>query len=554
MSGPSLDIYLLFIIATGVLFFLGITIIVIILRSQQKLLQAERDRLQVIQESEAKYRRFFEEDLTGDFIISPSGNILSCNPAFAFIFGFSSVEEVYHFNYSSFFPDPSKYKSFLKLVETRKKLEYHEVELRRRDGKPLFIIENIIGEFDEEGNLIEIRGYIFDNTERKHLEQQLLQAQKMQSIGTLAGGIAHDFNNILSIIMGHSSLLEADTINVPHLHASAEAISKAAERGAQLVDQILTFARKADIVFESVNVNTVIEELYQLISGTFPKTIIVILKLSPHLPRIRGDQNQLHQAFLNICVNARDAMPEGGTLTIYTGIVSTQKIKAKYPDARDCEYVKISFSDTGIGMDENTRKQLFEPFFTTKVRGRGTGLGLAVVYGIVSSHYGYVEVESEPGKGTTFHFYFPSYKEKSIPDRVEHIQHPIKGNETILVVEDEDMLVDLLSTVFRANGYNILIARDGKEAVQVYQEHQDKIDLVFTDSGLPKMSGWEAFLEIQKINPDVHVVFASGFFEPNQKKMLQEHGVTDFVYKPYSPQSVVQKIREVLDRIAKETH
>lgn len=546
----NVNLYVVFLIASVVLFIFAWAIIATVILFQRRRYVVEQEKLEIIKESEERYRRFFEEDLTGDFIMSPEGAILYCNPAFASIFGFESVEEVLKQNYASFFPEPEQFMAFLKLVKTQRQLEYHEIELKRRDGEPLYIIENIIGAFDEAGNLTEIRGYLFDNTDRKLLEKQLLHAQKMQSIGNLAGGIAHDFNNILSIIMGHASLLEQDTIDQPHIYESIKAIAHATERGAHLVDQILTFARKADVVFEAVNINKIIEELYKLLSGTFPKTITITLRLDPQLPNVRADQNQLHQAFLNICMNARDAMPRGGTLTITTRTISPEDVQTRFPKAKDNDYVWISISDTGTGIDPEIRKHLFEPFFTTKVRGRGTGLGLAVVYGIITSHYGFVDVESESGKGSTFHFFFPT-------SAVTHTLTPstsapttTSGTETILIVEDEDMLVDLLKTIFNANGYRTLIARDGNEAVQIYKEHYQEIDLVFTDAGLPKLSGWEAFKKMEKINPSIKAVFASGFFEPNLKKLLTEHGVIDFISKPYSPQDVVIKIREILDRIS----
>ncbi len=546
----NVNLYVVFLIASIVLFIFAWAIIATIILFQRRRYVVEQEKLEVIKESEERYRRFFEEDLTGDFIMSPEGTIHYCNPAFASIFGFESVEEVLRENYASFFPQPEQFKAFLKLVKTQRQLEYHEIELKRRDGGPLYIIENIIGAFDETGNLTEIRGYLFDNTDRKLLEKQLLHAQKMQSIGNLAGGIAHDFNNILSIIMGHTSLLQQDTRELPHLYESVKAISQATERGAHLVDQILTFARKADVVFEAVNINKIIEELYQLLSGTFPKTIIISLQLSPQLPTVRADQNQLHQAFLNICMNARDAMPQGGTLTLTTRTISSERIKARFPKAKDIDYVWVSIADTGIGIDEEIRKNLFEPFFTTKVRGRGTGLGLAVVYGIVTSHYGFVDVESELGKGSTFHFFFPTTTEQHPLSKSVAPPTTSSGTETILIVEDEEMLVDLLKTIFTANGYRTLIAHDGEEAVRIYKEHYREIDLVFTDAGLPKMSGWEAFQEMEKINPEIKAVFASGFFEPDLKKVLTEHGVIDFINKPYSPQKVVMKVRKILDQIA----
>ncbi|MCB0288847.1 MAG: PAS domain S-box protein [Calditrichaeota bacterium] len=504
-----------------------------------------------LRQSEERYRRFFEEDLTGDFIATPSGEILAGNPAFANIFGFESVEQALQYNFASLYARRSDYEEYLRLLRKNTKLVYHEAELRRRDGEPVFVIENIIGTFNTAGELTQIRGYIFDNTERKRLEQQFLQAQKMQGIGTLAGGVAHDFNNILSIIMGHISMIEQGVLEAQETANSTQAIQQAVKRGAQLVEKILTFARKTDVIFQSVNVNAIIKELSTLLAGTFPKTVLFSVNLDPEIPYIRADQTQLHQALLNLCVNSRDAMPRGGRIAITTCTIPGKIVQKQFPEADPTkEYIQISVSDTGAGIEAETRTRLFEPFFTTKSRGQGTGLGLAVVYGVISSHYGFIDLESKVGHGTTFYLYFPEASEGVVA--ADHKVYPktSQGSETILLVEDEDMLVDLLKSIFKANGYTIHIAKDGVQAVALYRQYHEEIDLVFTDSGLPKLGGWEAFCQMREINPKVKAVFASGYFEPGLKQTMLENGVKDFIQKPYSPMNVVHSIREVLDRLA----
>lgn len=504
-----------------------------------------------LRRSEERYRRFFEEDLTGDFIADPDGHIKSCNPAFARIFGFGSLEEALNCNLASLYPRQSDYQNFLKLVTEHRKLTYHETELRRRDGRPLFVIENIIGGFGEDDRLRQLRGYIFDNTERKHLEQQLLHAQKMQSIGTLAGGVAHDFNNILSIIMGHASLLQQGSVADKGDPDSLRAILQAVKRGAHLVRQILTFARKTDISFQIIRINQVVNELTEMINGTFPKTILLSLNLDEKIAPVRADQNQLHQALLNLCVNSRDAMPHGGTLSITTRMCPANAVRNRFPEAAEGDYVCLEIADTGTGMSSQTLERLFEPFFTTKVRGQGTGLGLAVVYGIVSSHGGFVDVKSAVGEGTRFLLYFPAVATADGENQERKEMPPEMasgGKETILLVEDEDLLVNLMTTVLTANGYSVLVARDGLSAVEIYQQHWQEIDLVFSDSGLPRMGGWEAFCRMKEINPGIHAVFASGYFDPDLKSRMIEKGVTDFIQKPYSPTSVLNQIRKALDR------
>ncbi len=511
----------------------------------------EREKTRAaLQESEERYRLFFEQDLTGDFIATVKGNILSCNPAFASMFGFDTVDEALEQSFASLYPSPQSFQAFLDLLNKKENLQYYEDQLIDKHGNTVYIIENAIGIFDDDGKLTGIRGYIFNNTERKHLETQLLHFQKMQGIGTLAGGVAHDFNNILSIIKGHATLMQTGKIDkTVDLNSSVQSIHQAVDRGAQLVEQILTFARKADIDFKAVNVGSVIQEIVSLLSGTFPRTIDFNLKLTDSY-FIRADQGQIHQALLNLCINARDAMQTGGTITISTRLVNGEQLKLKYPDAQAETYVVIDVADNGTGMDEQTRERLFEPFYSTKQRNQGTGLGLSVVYGIISSHFGFVEVESEPGNGTTFSLYFPqTQNEVEVVDENESIaEKPILGNETILIVEDEEMLVDLLSATFEDSGYSILVARDGLEAISTYQKNIGKIDLIFSDSGLPRLNGWEAFNRIRQIDPGARAVFASGFFEPEVRSQMIDNGVEKIIQKPYSPLDILKTVREILDK------
>lgn len=507
--------------------------------------------LEALRESEERYRLFFEHDLTGDFIASPDGEICACNPAFASIFGFASVDEAMQCSFSDFFPGPDAYQQFLQKLNQQTSLEYYEDELVNIHGETVHVIENIIGVFNDEGQLTFIRGYIFDNTERKQLEQQILHYHKMQSIGTLAGGVAHDFNNILNIVEWYSEKLKKDDLTPAAKQKYLRSIQIAITRGATLVEQILTFARKAEIHFGAVNVNNIIRELADIVGSTFPRTIELELRLDEAIPVIRADQGQIYQSLLNLLVNARDAMPTGGTITIATAVVSSETVQSRFSDARETEYVCIRISDTGCGMDGETRKRLFDPFFTTKRRGQGTGLGLSVVYGIVTSHLGFIDVESAPGDGTTFYFYFPKAADTphAVIESPEKGGKPLrKGSETLLIVEDEEMLLELLEETFVQHGYVTLIARDGQEAVQVYEQNKDKIDLVFSDSGLPRLSGWEAFQKIKQIDPEARAVFASGFLDPELKSQLINIGVEAFVQKPYTPNSVLKVVRETLDR------
>jgi PAS domain S-box-containing protein len=380
-------------------------------------------------------------------------------------------------------------------------------------------------------------------------EEQLRQAQKMESIGTLAGGVAHDFNNILGIILAYTSVLKQSKADEAKRQQSIETIEKMVHRGASLVKQLLTFARKTDVLLESVKVNDLIIELHKLLVETFPKTITFSLELAKNLPSIIGDRNQLHQALLNLCLNARDAMPKGGMLSLSSALVSGDELKKRFPDIQEGNFILVTIADTGMGMDETTKRRIFEPFFSTKERGKGTGLGLAVVYGIVQSHRGFINVRSAVGRGTAFELYFPVQMEEVIITESEQksIETIEGGTETILLVEDEEMLLEFVRQLLEGKGYKTIVARDGEEAVTQYQLYRDEISLVLTDVGLPKMSGLEEFLELKAINPGVKVIFASGYIDPHLRSEMQKHAAKDFIQKPYNPEEVLKKIREVLD-------
>ncbi|MDE3058942.1 MAG: response regulator, partial [Bacteroidota bacterium] len=420
--------------------------------------------------------------------------------------------------------------------------------VRQNDGVHTYI-SNRFPLFDSSGKAYAVCGFSTDITDRKRLEETLRQAQKMESIGTLAGGIAHDFNNILAIILGYIARMERGKLDKQKTAAGFEAMRKATQRGADLVRQILTFARKTDILLESVKINDVAEELLKMLTETFPKMITFTLDLDKHLPSIVGDAGQIQQALLNLCVNARDAMPNGGTLTIRTFSVDAAFMKKKFDEADNISYACISVADSGTGMDAATRARIFEPFFTTKERGRGTGLGLAVVFGVVKSHHGFIDVESEVGHGTTFNLHFPVPPgfEESITTMKEEEQTQ-SGSELILLVEDEEILRELVKSSLEEKGYRVIEAADGKEAVETYRAHKNEIAVVLCDMGLPKIGGWDAFQMMRQINPDVSVIFASGYLDPELKTQIIKDGAKDFVQKPYEPETITKRIREVIDR------
>jgi len=414
--------------------------------------------------------------------------------------------------------------------------QYHE------GGRTLHVY-NIVTPIRHDGAVRGIMGMNMDITARKNLEQQLLQSQKLESLGTLAGGIAHDFNNILGIIMGHAALLVEMVGNPAKLNRSASAIEKAANRGAALVRQILTFARKANVVFEQVNINEIAAELGRMLDETFPRTIAISLNLAPDLPPVEGDRTQLHQTLLNLCVNARDAMPAGGTLSI-----TTERIRTQGQGGGEGWFARLTVADTGSGMDENTRRRIFEPFFTTKEPGRGTGLGLSVVYGIVESHGGSIAVDSAPGKGTRFRLDFPIPLSATLHDAAmrEAELSRTKGSETLLVVEDEAMLSELLKAALEAQGYTVITASNGDQALSIYESLGEEIALVISDLGLPGMSGRDLLSRILALRPDARVVIASGYIGPETRGELLSIGAHGLLQKPYLPEDVARAVREAL--------
>ena len=386
---------------------------------------------------------------------------------------------------------------------------------------------------------------------------QLRQVQKMESLGTLAGGIAHDFNNILGIILGHITFLEAGRNNPAFVSNAIEAITKATQRGAALVRQILTFARKTDVALAPLNVNAAVDEIARMLRETFPKNIDIVLDPAPDLPAITMDHTQLHQALLNLCVNARDAIvhpstptARKGTITIATCIAAGDDLREGHPEAVEGEYIGIRVSDTGTGMDERTKLRIFEPFFTTKEKGRGTGLGLSVVYGVVHGHGGLIDVDSAIDTGTTFVLWFPcSPLADHPPAPVQPPPEPVPGgNETLLFVEDEESLLSMMCLVLEDRGYSVLTARDGVEAVRMYTERRAEIAIVISDLGLPKLDGVAVTTTLRELNPRCRVVLATGYLDPEVRARLSAAGVTDYLAKPYLPLDMLRKIREVLDR------
>jgi len=390
-----------------------------------------------------------------------------------------------------------------------------------------------------------------DITAQKRLEDQLRQSQKLEAIGQLAGGVAHDFNNILTVIQGHVSLLNTVGNLTGPAAKSAQQIAQAADRAAGLTRQLLTFSRRRVIQPRRVDLNDVVNNLTKMVGRLLGEDIALQLSYWPEPATVLADASMMEQVILNLAVNARDAMPKGGQLAMRVGVVSVNEgYVARHAEARPGRFVCLAVTDTGCGIPPENLRRIFEPFFTTKEVGKGTGLGLATVYGIVQQHQGWIEVESEVGRGTAFRIYLPFEAEVAAPPETKAAQPPVRGgDETILVVEDEADVRELVSSVLECYGYRVLAADSGPQALKVWREHQRDINLVLTDLVMPgRMSGWELAEQLWDERPDLPVIFTSGYSNEVAGHEFVSTGDRHYLQKPYQPQKLARRIREVLDQ------
>ncbi|NDY41817.1 response regulator, partial [Dissulfurirhabdus thermomarina] len=453
-------------------------------------LEERRERLQA---SESRYRRLFEGIRHGLVHLGPGREILDCNPAFLELLGIQECGGAAGHRLDDFAWDPAGADALWEALEARGGVHDWPLALRARHGGRLETLFSVVAHRDETGRLQNAEAMVVDVTTLRNLESQLRHAQKMEAVGTLAGGIAHDFNNILTGISGYVSMIRPlpEVRSHPLLAKAVAAIEKSADRAAHLTGQLLAFARKGKYQETLVDLNQLLEEVARLLRETFDRRIEIRTELAPGLPPVQADGDQIHQAILNICINARDAMPEGGVLTL-----ATEHLRLE--EAFDCQgtlvppgdYVRLTLSDTGHGMDEEVRAKIFEPFFTTKGPREGTGLGLAMVYGIVQNHGGHISVASRPGGGTTFRLYLPAAQEtggaaaetRPEPGPVEALGR----GELILVVDDEEMIRELSTDILAPAGYRVVTAADGAEALERLGEEAE-IQAVLLDIIMPGM-------------------------------------------------------------------
>lgn len=513
------------------------------LRESHRLLRASEERLRLMVEGVKEH---------AIYTVDPEGRVTSWNKGAELLYGYTA-DEVLGQHRSTFFTAEDVAQG-VPLRDLREAVEQgyssEDAWRVRKDGTQFRANGTLTPLRDEDGGLRGLVKVVRDLTERHHLEEQLRQSQKLESVGQLAAGVAHDFNNLLTVISGHSEILLMSLPAGDPSRGSLEAISEAGERAAGLTRQLLLFSRQAMVDMQPLDLNEVVNDSLKLLGRMIGEDISMSAALEPELRRVRADAGHMGQVLMNLCVNARDAMPGGGKLTIQTqNIDLDEPYTNTHVEVQVGRYVLLTVSDTGIGMPPEVNIRIFEPFFTTKEVGQGSGLGLSVVHGIVRQSHGHIGVYSEPGLGTTFKVYLPVVEgEADDPVVAEDPMQVGVGTETVLVVEDEDRVREIAVLALRSRGYEVLAAANGRDALRALDDHGGGIDLLVTDVVMPEMNGRELAEVLESRLAGLKVLYLSGYTDD----AVVRHGIlraeVAFLQKPYTPMSLVRKVRQVLDQ------
>ncbi len=503
---------------------------------------------EALRESEARYRSQVQSAVYGIYRSNLQDHFIEVNPALVAMLGYDLVDEVLALKLSTeVYADPWQRAALLEEHKRAARISGVDVRWKRKDEKVIQVRLSGRGIFNENGEVESFEMIAEDVTERRALEEQLRQSQKMEAVGRLAGGVAHDFNNLLTVIKGYSELMLDQVKEGDPLRDEVEEVKKAADRAATLTRQLLAFSRKQVLAPKVLDLNQVVTTMERLLHRLLGEDVHLHTQLAPDLGRVKADPGQTEQVVMNLAVNARDAMPVGGKLTISTtNVVLSEQGRSEHTIPSGA-YVVLTVSDTGIGMDNETRSRIFEPFFTTKEQGKGTGLGLSTVYGIVKQSGGYISVHSEPGMGASFEIYFPRVDEAVDASANIAAGQRRRGYETILLVEDEDGVRALTRQILQKHGYTVLETSHGGEALLACENHKEAIHLLLTDVVLSQMSGRELAQRLSNMRPEMKVLYMSGYSED----AIMQHGVfgsgTSFLQKPFNTETLITKVREVLD-------
>jgi len=501
-----------------------------------------------LQKSETNFRSLVSDAPYGIYRVTLDGQLLDVNPALVTMLGYDSEEDLLLRNMEKdIYRDPLARQLLVK--ENKHKTDFRalEADWRRKDGNMITVRMNGHSVLEKDDSLAYFEVFAEDITERRVLERQLLQAQKMEAIGRLASGIAHDFNNLLSVILGHSDILEQQVGTNARLRKSVEATRNAAERAAALTMQLLAFSRKQVVEPAVIDLNKSVVEIQKMLHRVIGEDIELAIRLQPDLGYVKADPGQLSQVLMNLAVNSRDAMPSGGKLAIETANIEVDDTYVRqHLGARPGSFVMLAVSDTGVGMDAEVLSHIFEPFFTTKDPGKGTGLGLSMVYGIVKQNNGYIMAYSEPGRGTTFKIYIPRTAESLAAPNTSEKEIP-GGSETILVVEDEVALRELTCVLLQDAGYTVLEASGVEHAIATAMDSRRKIDLLLTDVVMPRLDGCELAKQLLALRPNTKILFMSGYTDDVivHRQVLTQGA--KLVQKPFTKTTLLHKVREALE-------